>query len=51
MVVEHDEEIMLAADGNHRHRPGRGRLGGEVVYQGDMESALAKKRGHSLIYR
>lgn len=43
VVVEHDEEIMLAADEIIDIGRDAGRLGGEVVYQGDMESALAKK--------
>ena len=37
MVVEHDEEIIRAADYIIDIGPNAGRLGGEVVYQGDMK--------------
>lgn len=36
VVVEHDEEIMRAADYIIDIGPNAGRLGGEVVYQGDV---------------
>ena len=37
VVVEHDEEIMRAADYIIDIGPKAGRLGGQVVYQGDMK--------------
>ena len=37
MVVEHDEEIIRAADYIIDIGPKAGRLGGEVVYQGGHE--------------
>lgn len=42
VVVEHDEEIMLAADHIVDIGPDAGRLGGEIVYQGDLKETLAK---------
>ena len=41
IVVEHDEEIIRAADYIIDIGPKAGRLGGEVVYQGDMKDILA----------
>jgi excinuclease ABC subunit A len=43
LVVEHDETVMRAADGVIELGPGRGELGGQLVYQGpieDIETAL-----------
>ena len=40
VVVEHDEEIIRAADYIIDIGPKAGRLGGEVVYQGDMKDIL-----------
>ncbi len=40
VVVEHDEEIMLAADEIIDIGPDAGRLGGKVVYQGNLKEAL-----------
>lgn len=37
VVVEHDEEIIRAADYIIDIGPKAGRLGGEIVYQGDMK--------------
>ena len=37
VVVEHDEEIIRAADYIIDIGPNAGRLGGEVVYHGDMK--------------
>jgi len=37
VVVEHDEDIMRAADYLIDVGPAAGRLGGEIVYQGDLE--------------
>ena len=39
VVVEHDEEIMRAADYLIDMGPEAGRLGGEVVYQGEVDTA------------
>lgn len=44
IVVEHDEEIMKAADQLIDIGPGAGSLGGKVVFQGDHE-ALKKEDG------
>ncbi|MDE7160845.1 MAG: excinuclease ABC subunit UvrA [Muribaculaceae bacterium] len=41
VVVEHDEEIMLAADEIVDIGPAAGNLGGEVVYQGNLPETLA----------
>lgn len=52
VVVEHDEEIMRAADHIIDIGPEAGRLGGEVVYQGNL-SALESERGsrsHTIRY-
>ena len=38
VIVEHDEEIMRAADYLIDVGPDAGRLGGEIVYEGDMTS-------------
>ena len=43
VVVEHDEEIIRAADYIIDIGPKAGRLGGEIVYQGDMKD-LKKKQ-------
>ena len=43
VVVEHDEEIMLAADEIVDIGPNAGRLGGEVVLQGNLPKLLAEK--------
>ena len=42
IVVEHDEEIMRAADYLIDIGPDAGRLGGEIVFQGDMKSVIAE---------
>ena len=41
VVVEHDEEIMLAADHIVDIGPDAGRLGGKVVYEGNLPATLA----------
>lgn len=41
VVVEHDEEIMLAADDIVDIGPDAGRGGGEVVFQGNLSATLA----------
>ncbi len=43
IVVEHDEEIMRAADYLIDIGPEAGRLGGEVVFEGPLSEALAQK--------
>ncbi len=43
VAVEHDEEIMLAADDIIDIGPDAGRLGGEVIYHGDLKQTLASK--------
>ena len=40
VIVEHDEEIIRAADYIIDMGPGAGRLGGNVVWQGDMQQQL-----------
>lgn len=40
VVVEHDEEIMLAADEIVDIGPDAGRLGGEVVFEGNLKEIL-----------
>lgn len=40
IVVEHDEDIMLAADEIVDIGPDAGRLGGEIVYKGSLKEAL-----------
>ena len=47
VVVEHDEEIIRAADYIIDIGPNAGRLGGEVVYQGDMKDL---KKGQQQLY-
>lgn len=44
VVVEHDEEIMLAADYLIDIGPAAGRHGGKVVYQGSADITTAKDR-------
>ena len=43
VVVEHDRDMMLAADYVIDMGPGAGRLGGEVVFQGSPEEMLKGK--------
>jgi len=42
LVVEHDEETMARADHLLDLGPGAGRFGGEIVYQGNPQTLLAK---------
>ena len=44
VVVEHDEDIMLAADEIVDIGPDAGRLGGEVIVQGNLKKLLASKK-------
>lgn len=43
IVVEHDEDIMMAADEIVDIGPDAGRNGGEIVFQGSLAKALGKK--------
>lgn len=43
IVVEHDEDIMLAADEIVDIGPDAGRLGGKVIFQGDLKKSLKNK--------
>ena len=43
LVVEHEEEIIRAADEIIDMGPEAGRLGGEVVYQGGLDLTTANK--------
>ena len=43
VIVEHDEEMMRAADWIIDLGPGAGREGGEVMYQGDFKGLLKAK--------
>ena len=50
VVVEHDEEIIRAADYIIDIGPKAGRLGGEVVYQGDMKDLKAHTNSYTVRY-
>ena len=50
VVVEHDEEIIRAADYIIDVGPEAGRLGGEIVYQGDMKNLRHGSRSHTVRY-
>ena len=50
VVVEHDEEIIRAADYIIDIGPKAGRLGGEVVYQGDMKDLKAHANSYTVRY-
>lgn len=43
IVVEHDEDIMLAADEIVDIGPYAGRLGGKIIFQGDLKKSLRNK--------
>lgn len=43
IVVEHDEDIMLSADEIVDIGPDAGRLGGKVIFQGDLKKSLKNK--------
>ena len=49
LIVEHDEEIMLAADEIIDLGPGAGRLGGEIVFQGNA-AASSRQQAESRSY-
>ncbi len=50
VVVEHDEEIIRAADYIIDIGPKAGRLGGEIVYQGDMNDLQAGSSSYTVRY-
>lgn len=50
VVVEHDEEIIHAADYIIDIGPKAGRLGGEVVYQGDMKDLQKGSNSYTVKY-
>ena len=50
VVVEHDEEIIRAADYIIDIGPNAGRLGGEVVYEGDMKDLKKGSNSYTVRY-
>lgn len=50
VVVEHDEEIIKASDYIIDIGPKAGRLGGEVVYQGDVRNLRSKSDSYTVRY-
>jgi excinuclease ABC subunit A len=50
VVVEHDEEIIRAADYIIDIGPDAGRLGGEIVYEGDMQNLHSGGNSHTVRY-
>ena len=50
VVVEHDEEIIRAADYLIDVGPEAGRRGGEIVYQGDVDAIVAAKNSYTTKY-
>ncbi|MEI7675774.1 MAG: excinuclease ABC subunit UvrA [Bacteroidales bacterium] len=50
VVVEHDEEIIRASDYIIDIGPDAGRLGGEVVYQGDTNNLHSAGNSHTVKY-
>lgn len=50
VVVEHDEEIIRAADYIIDIGPGAGRLGGTVVYQGDLSLLNPESNSYTVRY-
>lgn len=50
VVVEHDEEIIRAADYIIDIGPNAGRLGGEIVYQGDMKDLQPGSNSYTVKY-
>ncbi|NDW13508.1 excinuclease ABC subunit A [Bacteroides sp. 214] len=50
VIVEHDEEIIRAADYIIDLGPDAGRLGGEVVYEGDMKELKKGSKSHTVHY-
>ncbi|KAA6350564.1 UvrABC system protein A [termite gut metagenome] len=50
VVVEHDEEIIRAADYIIDIGPDAGRLGGQIVYEGDMKDLQKGSNSHTVHY-
>ena len=50
VVVEHDEEIMRAADYIIDVGPDAGRLGGQIIYQGDKDNLQKASNSYTLQY-
>lgn len=50
VVVEHDEEIMRAADYIIDVGPDAGRHGGEIIYQGDISNLDKSSRSYTIKY-
>lgn len=50
VVVEHDEEIMRAADYIIDIGPKAGRLGGEIVYEGDLKNLKKNSNSYTVRY-
>lgn len=50
LVVEHDEEIMRAADYIIDVGPDAGRLGGQIVYAGDVDKIASCPESHTMLY-
>ena len=50
VVVEHDEEIIRATDYIIDIGPHAGRLGGEIVYQGDVNDLRTDSKSHTVRY-
>jgi excinuclease ABC subunit A len=50
VIVEHDEEIIRAADYMIDIGPDAGRLGGEIVYQGDIANLQKKDDSYTVRY-
>lgn len=50
VVVEHDEEIIRAADYIIDIGPDAGRLGGEIVYEGDLKNLRENTKSHTVRY-
>ncbi|MGN0035863.1 MAG: excinuclease ABC subunit UvrA [Bacteroidaceae bacterium] len=50
VVVEHEEEIIRAADYIIDVGPEAGRLGGEIVYQGDLSDLKPGSKSHTVRY-
>lgn len=50
VVVEHDEEIMRAADYIIDVGPEAGRLGGHIIYQGDVDNLKKASKSYTVQY-
>jgi excinuclease ABC subunit A len=48
IVVEHDEEVILAADHLVDFGPNAGERGGEIVYEGSVQALLTSRNSRSL---